>query len=313
MILTRQRRSLCALTASKVGRVRLHSLGSLTRRGGGHDEPRESSCSLCSCSCALGIAAVGATAATTRSSAPTKLTIWVGWSARELSVFKQVVAEYDKTHPNVQVNVVGNINDDKIVAAIRAGNAPGRRELVQLLQRRRLLRRPAAGSTSASLMKQSGISAERASRRRRATTRSTAASAARCRCSPTPTGSTTTRRSSRRPASRGPPKTHHRADRGREEADEVQLRTARSRCSASTRSSASTRTCPERWVTAWGAQVARLDRARDPREAARLVEVAEVAEEHDRLDRLQQARPLPGRARRRVLRARTRSRSGRSR
>jgi multiple sugar transport system substrate-binding protein len=74
--------------------------------------------------CALGIAAVGATAATAKKSAPTKLTVWVGWSARELSVFKGVAAEYDKAHPNVTVNVVGSINDDKIVAAIRAGNAP---------------------------------------------------------------------------------------------------------------------------------------------------------------------------------------------
>jgi multiple sugar transport system substrate-binding protein len=72
----------------------------------------------------LGGAAVGATAATTRSSSPTRLTIWVGWSARELGVFKQVVAEYDRAHPDVQVNVVGSINDDKIVAAIRAGRAP---------------------------------------------------------------------------------------------------------------------------------------------------------------------------------------------
>jgi multiple sugar transport system substrate-binding protein len=74
--------------------------------------------------CALGIAAVGATAATAKKSAPTKLTIWVGWSARELGVFKKVAAEYDAAHPNVTVNVVGSINDDKIVAAIRAGNAP---------------------------------------------------------------------------------------------------------------------------------------------------------------------------------------------
>jgi multiple sugar transport system substrate-binding protein len=74
--------------------------------------------------CALGVAAVGATAATAKKSAPTKLTVWVGWSARELSVFKKVAAEYDKSHPNVTVNVLGGINDDKIVAAIRAGNAP---------------------------------------------------------------------------------------------------------------------------------------------------------------------------------------------
>jgi len=55
---------------------------------------------------------------------PTKLTIWVGWSARELSVFTKVVNEYDKAHPDVTVKVVGGINDNKIVAAIRAGNAP---------------------------------------------------------------------------------------------------------------------------------------------------------------------------------------------
>jgi multiple sugar transport system substrate-binding protein len=72
----------------------------------------------------LGVAAVGATAATTRSSSPTKLTVWVGWSARELSVFTKVVNEYDQSHPNVQIKVVGGINDNKIVAAIRAGNAP---------------------------------------------------------------------------------------------------------------------------------------------------------------------------------------------
>jgi multiple sugar transport system substrate-binding protein len=74
--------------------------------------------------CALGVAAVGATAATAKKSAPTKLTVWVGWSARELSVFKKVAAEYDQAHPNVTVDVLGSINDDKIVAAIRAGNAP---------------------------------------------------------------------------------------------------------------------------------------------------------------------------------------------
>ncbi len=69
-------------------------------------------------------AAAGSPAAGKPAAAPTQLTIWVGWSARELGVFKQVVAGYDKSHPNVTVNVVGNINDNKIVAAIRAGNAP---------------------------------------------------------------------------------------------------------------------------------------------------------------------------------------------
>jgi multiple sugar transport system substrate-binding protein len=59
-----------------------------------------------------------------RAGSPTKLTIWVGWTQRELSVFKKVVAEYDQSHPDVTVDVLGGVNDNKIVAAIRAGDAP---------------------------------------------------------------------------------------------------------------------------------------------------------------------------------------------
>lgn len=55
---------------------------------------------------------------------PAKLTVWVGWSARELGEFKKVVAEYATAHRDVTINVVGSINDDKITAAIRSGNAP---------------------------------------------------------------------------------------------------------------------------------------------------------------------------------------------
>ncbi len=55
---------------------------------------------------------------------PVKLTVWVGWSARELGVFKKVIGEYDAKHANVEVKLVGGINDNKIVASIRAGNAP---------------------------------------------------------------------------------------------------------------------------------------------------------------------------------------------
>jgi multiple sugar transport system substrate-binding protein len=58
------------------------------------------------------------------SSGPVTLKVWVGWSARELKVFKGVVADYHKLHPNVTVDVTGGINDNKIVAAIRAGSAP---------------------------------------------------------------------------------------------------------------------------------------------------------------------------------------------
>jgi multiple sugar transport system substrate-binding protein len=55
----------------------------------------------------------------------TTITIWVGWSAgHELKEFKKVVAEYDQKHPEVDVKVVGGINDDKIFAALRSGNVP---------------------------------------------------------------------------------------------------------------------------------------------------------------------------------------------
>jgi multiple sugar transport system substrate-binding protein len=66
-----------------------------------------------------------AAAQTVSSSGPTKLTVWAGWSAgHELTTFKKVVAEYDKKHPEVTINVVGGIDDNKIVAAIRSGTAP---------------------------------------------------------------------------------------------------------------------------------------------------------------------------------------------
>src|SRR5436305_15002734 len=69
---------------------------------------------------------VAATAATgAHRAAPTKLTVWVGWSAgKELVTFKKVAAEYDKAHADVTLDVVGGITDQKITAAIRAGNPP---------------------------------------------------------------------------------------------------------------------------------------------------------------------------------------------
>jgi multiple sugar transport system substrate-binding protein len=75
---------------------------------------------------ALAAAAVAATARTSAEAAgqADKITIWVGWSARELKAFKSIVAEYDRKHTDVTVKVVGGINDDKITASIRSGNVP---------------------------------------------------------------------------------------------------------------------------------------------------------------------------------------------
>jgi multiple sugar transport system substrate-binding protein len=57
---------------------------------------------------------------------PVKMTIWAYWSpgTHELKSFKQLVAEYDRAHPDVELSVTGGIDDNKIVAAIRSGTAP---------------------------------------------------------------------------------------------------------------------------------------------------------------------------------------------
>jgi multiple sugar transport system substrate-binding protein len=68
-------------------------------------------------------AASGGGSAKPSSVEATKLKVWVGWSSRELGVFKKIVAEYDKKHPEVSISVVGGIDDTKIVSAIRGGNA----------------------------------------------------------------------------------------------------------------------------------------------------------------------------------------------
>jgi multiple sugar transport system substrate-binding protein len=78
---------------------------------------------------ALALAGVASSSKPSAKSAPaggakssaTTLTVWVGWSARELKEFKKVVSEYDRKNADVTVNVVGSINDDKIVASLRAG------------------------------------------------------------------------------------------------------------------------------------------------------------------------------------------------
>jgi multiple sugar transport system substrate-binding protein len=76
---------------------------------------------------AVAIGAYGAAGAgASRTAGPTNLTIWVGWSAgtHELKVFKSLVDEYNRSQKAIHVNVVGDIVDTKIVAAIRSGTAP---------------------------------------------------------------------------------------------------------------------------------------------------------------------------------------------
>jgi len=80
---------------------------------------------ICAAALLILVGLTAAAAGGARHASPTKLTVWVGWSAgKELITFKKVAAEYDKAHPDVTLDVVGGIVDQKIVAAIRAGQAP---------------------------------------------------------------------------------------------------------------------------------------------------------------------------------------------
>src|SRR5919197_6045508 len=69
-------------------------------------------------------AAGGAPAAKGEKLAPANITLWVGFTQRELGVVKDAVAQFEKENPQVKVKVVGGINDDKIIAASRGGKSP---------------------------------------------------------------------------------------------------------------------------------------------------------------------------------------------
>jgi multiple sugar transport system substrate-binding protein len=68
--------------------------------------------------------AAGAPAAKPEALEPADITLWVGFTQRELGVFKDAVKLFEQKNPGINVKVVGGINDDKIVAASRGGKAP---------------------------------------------------------------------------------------------------------------------------------------------------------------------------------------------
>jgi multiple sugar transport system substrate-binding protein len=69
-------------------------------------------------------AAAAATTVAAGASGPVTLHVWLPFTARELGVMKRSIAEYDAKHSEVKVDVSGNIDTTKIVAAIRSGDAP---------------------------------------------------------------------------------------------------------------------------------------------------------------------------------------------
>ncbi|MFH8836508.1 ABC transporter substrate-binding protein [Streptomyces sp. NPDC017868] len=65
-------------------------------------------------------------AATDDPKAETTITFWHGWNApAEVKAIEDNVARFEKTHPNIKVKVVGDINDEKLGQALRAGGSNG--------------------------------------------------------------------------------------------------------------------------------------------------------------------------------------------
>ncbi|MCZ0979659.1 ABC transporter substrate-binding protein [Streptomyces diastatochromogenes] len=65
-------------------------------------------------------------AATDDPNARTTITFWHGWNApAEVKAIEDNVARFEKTHPNIKVKVVGDINDAKLGQALRAGGSNG--------------------------------------------------------------------------------------------------------------------------------------------------------------------------------------------
>ncbi|MFI9805837.1 ABC transporter substrate-binding protein [Streptomyces sp. NPDC052301] len=60
--------------------------------------------------------------ATDDASKDTTINFWHAWSApNEVAAVKSLVTGFEKAHPNIHVNVVGNMTDDKINQALRSG------------------------------------------------------------------------------------------------------------------------------------------------------------------------------------------------
>src|SRR3954468_20267132 len=55
---------------------------------------------------------------------PVTITLWTGFSGRELNVIKGVTEDFHKENPKITVKVLGSVDDDKIIAAARGGNSP---------------------------------------------------------------------------------------------------------------------------------------------------------------------------------------------
>ena len=55
---------------------------------------------------------------------PVTLTVWSGFTERELGIWNRALQGFHQLHPNVKIKSVGSLDNNKIVAGIRSGNPP---------------------------------------------------------------------------------------------------------------------------------------------------------------------------------------------
>lgn len=136
------------------------------------------------------------------------INFWHAWSAAsELSAVKSLVAGFEKAHPNIHVNVVGNMTDDKINQALRTGGGKSP-DVISSFTTNNVGKFCSSGALVDlnPFFKKDGIDPETTFPK--AMNEYTQFDGNRCTapCWATRTGSTTTRRSSRRPASPARPR-----------------------------------------------------------------------------------------------------------
>ena len=52
------------------------------------------------------------------------VTVWMGYAAQELAVLSEVVADFETRHPAIKVDLVGGVDDERIIETLRTGDGP---------------------------------------------------------------------------------------------------------------------------------------------------------------------------------------------
>jgi len=76
------------------------------------------------CACTLTAMTTGIASGVAATHKPVTITFWSAYTTRELKDYQQAFVGFHKKYPWITVKGTGNIQDDKIIAAINGGNAP---------------------------------------------------------------------------------------------------------------------------------------------------------------------------------------------